>query len=227
MAVRQTRIYVPNNPPFDGNLWAETLMARVITPLVQHATGLKWFWFIRYRSPNPEFADSDGSKIPQDYFDDNPCRSIRFRFEIEDALRVQFEAQGDGLIQNEGCWNADWRAYDALGELGGHRFCGDIPENKPSQERADLLCGLLCSLSKVVLHSIVAADSGGRFRAETNHHNENPNHSTFDSLHHLFCNITAVPLYVQLFGPQPFVRTDWMPDPPPGLNLIASQPISF
>lgn len=46
------------------------------------------------------------------------------------------------------------------------------------------------------MHSLDGPYDHGRFRMEQNIDSENPNGSTFESLHHCFCNMTGVPLDV-------------------------------
>src|SRR5262245_2845477 len=109
MAIRQTRIYAPATPPYDGPFWAETIMARILKPLVTGQDGLQWFWFTKYASVQPEFADSDGNGVPSGFFGAQFCRSLRLRFEADDGVVGGFEHKGSQLIAQEGCWIADWR----------------------------------------------------------------------------------------------------------------------
>ncbi len=191
MAIRQTRIYAPAKAPYDSQLWAETMMARILKPLVISNEKLKWVWLTRYASTEPEFADSDGANVPTGYFHNNPCRSIRFRFEIDDSDLADFEREGNELIQQEGCWNADWREY-GIGELCSNRFIGEDRSQDRRDERLMIVKQVVESVSRLMLHALVPADQEGRFRVENNDDAENPHNSAFFSLHHLFCNTTEV-----------------------------------
>jgi hypothetical protein len=191
MTIRQTRIYTPAKPPYDTNLWAETVMARILKPLVDRNPQLRWVWFTRYVSGKPEFADSDGANVPPDFFDNNLCRSIRFRFEINDDDLDAFEQQAADLIRQEGCWIADWRDY-GIGELSSNRFVGEDRSQARRDERLGLVKRHVESVSRLMLHALVPADNEGRFRVENNDDQENPHNSAFFSLHHLFCNTTEV-----------------------------------
>lgn len=191
MAIRQTRIYAPAIAPYDSHIWAETMMARIIRPLVINNDRLKWVWLTRYSSAAPEFADSDGTNVPTGYFDNKHCRSLRFRFEIVDDELAAFEQHGNLLIQQDGCWNADWRDY-GIGELSSNRFVGEDRSQARRDERLLLVKQYLESVTRLMLHALVPADTEGRFRVENNDDNENPNNSAFFSLHHLFCNTTEV-----------------------------------
>ena len=59
------------------------------------------------------------------------------------------------------------------------------------------------AISQLVIDGLVGPDAEDRYRIETNSHPENPNGSTFESIHQIFYNITQVPLSVlNSEGPQ-------------------------
>ena len=195
MQTRQTRIYAPSKPPYDGKLWGETMIARIIKPLSHSGQGLEWIWFTRYASLETDFADSDGTHCPTAFFGGGLCRSLRLRFQISEDHRSEFEASAGELIQSEGCWIADWRDYDS-GELCSDRFTGEDRTDSRRAERKLLVMKYLHAVSRLALHSLVPADQEGRWRFEMNDDPQNAYGSTFFSLHHLFCNATNVPLGV-------------------------------
>ena len=60
----------------------------------------------------------------------------------------------------------------------------------------------LCATSRFVIDALDGPDAAGRFTQETNiETGHNPNRNTFESVHHLFCNITNVPTDVMLLEP--------------------------
>lgn len=189
MAIRQTRIYAPAAKPYD-QFWAETLMGRVVKPLVESHPEVKWFWMTRYASEKPEFADSDGANVPDGFFTDNPCRSLRFRFEIPDEKVAEFEAEGSQLIQTEQCWIADWREY-GIRELCSNRFIGEDRSDFRRDERLTIVKDYVGAISRLAIHALISAGEG-RFRFEQNDDPLNAHGSAFFSLHHLFCNTTEV-----------------------------------
>jgi hypothetical protein len=197
VVTKQVCIFAPTKQPYDGSSWAETIFGRIIKPLVASHAELRWFWFLRYGEPkNSGSPDFDVSRIADDFFPGGNGRLVRFRISIQESDFAAFESDGSDLIQQEGCGFSHWPDYGGLGELGGARFCGENGIVKPSAERAELNAQMLCSLSKLVLHSLVGPDADGRYKMESNVHKENPNGSTFESLHHCFCNMTGVPLDV-------------------------------
>jgi hypothetical protein len=58
---------------------------------------------------------------------------------------------------------------------------------------------LYCAISRLVIDALVGPDHLGRYRLERNDCNGNPQGSTFETLLHLFCNITNVPTEVEVF----------------------------
>lgn len=191
LAIVQTRIYAPAIAPYDDQYWAETMMARIIKPLIEQCTDIWWFWFTRYVSNERDFADSNGDTAPPEFFDRNNYRSLRFRLEIADAAFTEFEQRGNELIKGEGCWIADWRSY-GIGELSSNRFIGEDRSDHRRIQRLAIVRDYVAAVSRLALHALVPSDDQGRFRFEHNDDSQNPNDSAFFSLHHLFCNPTEV-----------------------------------
>ena len=214
MAIRQTRIFVPNTVPYDNTTWAETLLGRVIRPLVhQHAIG--WYWFSRYdQSLEGDWGDCDKRRVLEARHRlewNRHFRSLRLRFRVSDADVQAFEQDGTQRIEDEECVISDWRGFDLVAGLGCDRFVGEIRNATHRGERAELVVMFLNAVCKLVLHSLIGPDATGRFRLEANDDPQNPLGSSFESMHHLFCNITGVPVRVRVFsdGSQTFVGTDW------------------
>ncbi len=228
MAIRQTRIFVPNAVPYDSENWVETLMGRVIRPLVESNSRLEWFWFSRYHLPRGvDDGDCDISGIPADFEKDGHLRSLRFRYQIPDKNQRAFEEEGKRMIVAERCVISDWRDHDLLKDLGGDRFVGQVQDVDRRAERANLVVSYLHSVSKLVLHALVGPDQDGRFRMENNNDSQNPLGSSFESMHHLFCNITAVPLRVRIFtdGSQQSIGTGQPAGP--NWRLVQDIPIRY
>ncbi|HVP20264.1 MAG TPA: hypothetical protein VMS73_00230, partial [Anaerolineaceae bacterium] len=85
-----------------------------------------------------------------------------------------------------------------LADLGGNRFLGG--ENRPidkQTQRAQFVTCFLQSVSALVIDSLVGPDPENRYQIEYNNElQQNPNGSTFESLHHLFCNISQAPVSI-------------------------------
>jgi hypothetical protein len=207
MAVRQTRVFVRSQEPADD--WWTTLAAKVFRPLTsEFAASLRWFWFSRYGASTNDEEDCDITKIPADY--KHPAepggapfhRSMRFRFDIADDQQQKFKQRLEDLVLQGGYAISDVRDYPrCLEDTGGNRFLG-IENRQPGrpEQRSKLVLGFYHITSQFVLDALVGPDGNGRFKLETNDDKaNNPRGSTFQSLLHLFCNITEVPTDVWLF----------------------------
>jgi hypothetical protein len=227
MAVRQGRIFVPWETPFDGSTWAETLLGRVIRPLVDVHEGPKWFWFLRYVSHYPESLNCDIGQIPAErFYPQGVHRSIQFRFEIEDNQRERFERRGDELIAQAGCALSPWDDYGA-DELCSTRFLGP-GRNGDRLLRRSLMTEYLFSVARLVLHGLKGPDPYGRYSPEQNTDKQNPHGSSYESMHHMFCNMTGVPTTVLVLsnGVQDFFTTHWGAAPE-GFQLVTELPVVY
>jgi len=207
---RQTRIFAPLAVPFDS-CWAETIVGAIIAPAISQEQNLEWFWFSRYDcTALADAGDCDIRDIPQGFL--NPqnqfYRSIRFRYSITEEARQSFENRIQSQIANHGCWISDFLDYPFLEDLGGDRHIGGERTHDRRQHRAQLVGKLYQAISELVIDALVGPDKEGRYQAENNDDSlNNPLGSTFESLHHLFCNITDVPTRVLIS--QMGVGTDW------------------
>ncbi len=206
MAARQTRVFVPAAEP--ENDWAETLIGKLIRPLTEEfAEHLDWFWFSRYGPSADDSGDCDIARIPIEYKQapdrDNAGfhRSLRFRYAIDNEWQVPFEQRALQLITENSYCISDFRPYDFIGDTGNNRFLGN--ENRlpgRARQRAVLVTQFYMVISRLVIDALVGPDPSNRFRIETNDDLiQNPAGSTFQSLLHLFCNITKAPTDVYVF----------------------------
>ena len=206
MAIKQTRIFANHDEPIN---WAETLIGRVVRPLVvEFKNSLHSFWFSRYVCqigvPGEDCGDCDFNVIPNNFKQTIPGfvqpghRSMRFRFEVADSNQVDFEIRLQQLVLQHSYAISDVRDFDKLADLGGNRFLGAenrLPAN--ATQRAQLVTHFLQSISELFIDALVGPDPENRFRLEYNNElQQNPNGSTFESLHHLFCNMTQVPVSI-------------------------------
>jgi len=207
---RQTRIFVPYQIPFDSEFWAETVVGGVIVPSIKEFPELEWFWFSRYDCPaDVDSADCDIGAIPDGFI--NPqtktFRSIRFRYSLPDSTSDNFEKSCRTYLGQLNCWISDFRDYNFIGDLGGDRHLGGERSQDRRLRRAQLIAELYCLISRLIMDALIGPDEYGRFRLEKNDSRENPLGSSFESIHHLFCNITNVPLRI-LFS-NVSIGTDW------------------
>ena len=103
-----------------------------------------------------------------------------------------------------------------VGDLGHERFLPAAQIAFNPEQRAARIVNFLHATCLLYLECLVETPQG-YWRIEENPHPENPLKNTFQSIHHLFCNITQVPLELQLS-----IRTNWMSQP-----VIGNIPIRF
>ena len=240
MGIRQTRVFVASTEAEDD--WAETLIGSLLRPLTaEFAAHLDWFWFSRYGSAAEDSGDCDIALIPAEY--KRPLenggpeihRSMRFRYAIADEWQEPFERRARQLVTQQNYCVSDFRAYDFVGDTGNNRLLGN--ENRlpgRAQQRALLVTQFYMAISRLMIDALVGPDKDGRYRVESNDDElQNPAGSTFQSLLHLFCNITSVPTDVYVFrkeglnilGFGTFVNAP--PAPPGGWDDSTAHPIWF
>jgi len=240
MPIRQTRVFVPSIEPHAD--WAETLIGRVFRPVIaEFEDALEWFWFSRYVQPTDDSGDCDIQLIPEEY--KGPPgpggavvhRSMRLRFNVAAGRQCAFEQRATELINRGGYRISDFRDYDFVTDTGSNRFLG-LESRQPgrAEQRAELTVGFYWITSKLVMDALVGPNERGRFQLETSDDTiQNPRGSTFQSLLHLFCNITSVPtdVYVwlkpsmNLVGYGTFIEVP--PEPPGGWEQFQRFPIRY
>lgn len=194
-ATRQTTLFVPRGMPFDSRGWVETVLGRVVRPLVDGHPELIWYWFSRYVEPRNHNWEMSG--VPGTFdvaTNQGPAlRFVRFRFMIPETPRVSFEQEAQELFQREGCFVPGFWDYDPVEDLGSDRFLGEGRAENRRKSRSDLMVSYLHAVSRLALHSLSGPDPDGRFRLELNDNLQNPGGSTFVSIHHLLWNIAGLP----------------------------------
>jgi hypothetical protein len=240
MGVCQTRVFVQSNEPLED--WVETLIGRVFRPLItEFGESLHWFWFSRYGAPADDSGDCAIAQIPANYKQplqpggDGFHRSMRFRFSIADDRQEAFEQRGQELINAGGYCISDFRPYDHVVDTGNDRILGT--ENRHTgrpEKRAVLVTHFFAAISRLVVDALVGPNDQDRYQLESNDDKlQNPRRSTFQSLLHLFCNITDVPTDVHVFhktglsliGFGTFIYPPG--DPPGGWDGVTVHPIRY
>ena len=200
--IRQTRIFAPHEGLFANARWAETVIGRIIKPVVANfLDALKWYWFTRYvQPPEGDTGDCNFDQIPQDFIHPQSGlhKSIRFRYAVNDDTCEAFEEQCRELIENVGCAISDFRTYPILEDLGGERHLEEPRTPERVENRANLVVANYHSIAALILDALIGPDEEGHFLLP-HHHIADPQQETpFRVLHHIFCNASDVPLYVPL-----------------------------
>jgi hypothetical protein len=195
---RQTRIFVPRDDLFNHDRWAETIIGRIIAPLVRGADYLHWFWFSRYDCPREmDSGDCDIDQIPKEFVnpENQHYRSVRFRYCVpKDRMNI-FESECLKLISSANCVVSDFRDWDLVADLGAARFLDGETSDTRIRERAALVLENCYTIAKLILHALSGPDEEGRYHLP--HHLNPDQRSAFNVIHHLFCNMTDVVLFMQ------------------------------
>lgn len=200
MPERQVRIFIRSDEPHPQ--WVETLVGRVVKPFVEEKGGaLEWFWFSRYACPLDDSGDCDINQIPDECKQPPRHRSVRFRFSVANDQQQEVEADLIEKIAAAGAHISGIIPYNHVADTGNNRFVGaEDRSDAKRQRRAGLVIAYFMSVSKLFLDYLVGPDADNRWRLEDNDDTlQNPERNAFQSLHHMFCNITEVPLVV-IFG---------------------------
>lgn len=199
MANREIRIFIQKMAPYNVETWAETLLGRIIKPMVdKYESDLTWFWFTRYILPlSQDMGSCTPGKIPLEFSWDSESnsemglhKSIRFRYSIDDAALADFEMEARRLVESERCCVTDWLDWDLTEELSTERFIGEDRSEARCKERAELVVSYLHSLSRLLLHALVDPQNTGDFRFENNA--GQPLDSSLVVLHHLAANMMGI-----------------------------------
>ena len=206
---RQIRIFVP--PAADGNHWVETVVGRVIKPVVERHKP-EWMWFSRYGEDKERSSvDCDISKIPTHFGKNGFYRSVRFRACIDRGSQKEFEQETLDRIREAEFAASGFIDYPYVDDLAHPRFLGEprTPERKMC--RAELMGRYLDAAARLYFDALKAPGAGNSYELEPN---ENFG-SSFEGMRHLFCNMTNAPTPV-------FVNEDGAVQPNPSGEVVVT-----
>jgi len=208
----QTRIFVPPAAPYQPHCWVETIVGRIIAPLISKYS-ISEFWFSRYgQDKNGSSQDTDLTKIPSHFESSGSWRSVRFRLWLSPHHQQAFESDLFDRVKDANCAIADLRVYDPFSDLAKTSLCGGEFSDARRHQRKDIVRDFLCATSRLFIHMLEGPNHLGEFELEKNPDRANcPDEATFQYVHHLFCNLTEVPLSVSV--PVPGIGTSMYPAP--------------
>lgn len=196
--VQEIYIYYP--PTHLQDNWGNQIIGKVIQPIVENYT-VRWLWITRYLQP---VAYTPQVTVPHEYQFSMPEVSsepmnafILFRLSVEDKSA---QSHATELATTAGYYVSDWMDWDVVADLGSNRFIYSDPDDVERAERAHQIATFMSSTAMLLVSSL--KEENGEWRIETNNDKEgNPHGNFFQSVHHLFCNTTEVPLFVQIRSP--------------------------
>lgn len=194
---KQTRIFAHRD--HSDALWYQNILGKIIKPVTEEfVADLDWFWFSRYTGaipPNDLEENCIVANIPQECkrANDNHTRSVRFRYHISDEQRrVAFETAFEEAVNNEDCAITDYRPWDRLNDVGDNNHLGEQRTEERRNRRAEIIPKLYHQMSLLALDNLIEANND--FHFETNDSGHIPSPTSFGKPHHIFCNLTRIPL---------------------------------
>jgi len=198
---RQTRIFAPIDNVNPDEYWYENILGRVIKPITEKWNKLDWFWFSRYEHSLDINADENCvvNKIGGKFLGVNyRTTSIRFRFSVDESIHLQFESDLETLIKSHGYFITDFRDWDKS-ETGSGRHIGGQLTAERQEKRAERVTRFYHQTALLTLDALEFDANKQLYRFEKTTDAGMPYHnSCFTTPHHLFCNITKIPLYANV-----------------------------
>jgi hypothetical protein len=203
--IRQVRIFAPLGDLYEHERWAETMIGRIIAPVVrQSEDSLDWYWFTRYVTEADEAAgDCNLAAIPANFMhrETGYYQSMRFRYSVQDEAQADFEERCRALIGDAACAISGFLDYQILDDLGGTRHVEEPRTQERRERRAQLVAEHYYSVAKLILDALKGPDPDGRYHLP--HHEPFTGETPFQAFHHIYCNATDVPLFVRLIQQVP------------------------
>lgn len=182
MTHKSLHLQLPSCKPFDQDNWFESFVGEFVLPLL--ATELiDRYWFSRYQ-------------------DQTLGKHVKFRFFTKDypALEPKISIlMSKWTLKDLG----DEVEYTPVGDLGSPRFFGDNQRQTDKEQRASLVFDFFYATCRLFVDFLSNSDANGYWYLEKEEKSGQNFHTAFESLHHLFCNITDCPaLVVEVTHPQ-------------------------
>ena len=193
---KQTRIFTHQNHA--DTHWYQNILGKIIKPLAENNHDLEWFWFSRYTGAiagNDEEENCIVADIPAHCKrqGDNYTRNVRFRYHIKSEEQGKnFEKMFLELVLKADCAVTDFREWNRVVDVGSDEHVGEKRTEERRHRRAAILPKLYHQMSILTLDNLI--EDQGNFHFETNDSNGIPSPTSFGKPHHIFCNLTQIPL---------------------------------
>jgi len=185
----QLKIFAPWSPPYDDN-WVEQVLGDIVRPILRdYSSHIDSVWVTRYINRDPVKG------LGQPYLNEQgQWRHVLLRFLVkEEESLSNIKLATERLIRDVNCAIPfGWENYDLVGDLGSDRFIEANANSEDRIERAYFVFRFMDATIRLMLDSI-KQDNDKKWHLESNSHEQNPDKSFFQSVHHLFCNATNVP----------------------------------
>ncbi len=174
MEQRELYAKLPNNPPFDTDAFFPTFVGSFVLPLLA-TQNITRYWFTQYGSAGN--------------------RQIRFRYELNSFAQLQ--PQFDALVTQLGLTVNNSAVFDVVGDLSGQRFLGTNQRQTNYRARGEMIFDYLHATARLYIDTLSHCDANGYWHREDNQdRGNNDKGDSFETYHHLLCNMTGVPTEV-------------------------------
>jgi hypothetical protein len=188
-------LFAPAQPD-RGRNWVEQILGEVVKPIVDaFRSDIQWVWVTRYSGRYDTSALPLGAHLSPDFIFNGYYRFVVIRIMAHAAVVANIQAQVIEKATRAGCYiHPDgWITYDFVKDLGSDRFIRPDAASVERERRADLVARFVYATLQLMLDSLVT-DQHGSWMIENNADEaQNPRGSYFQSVHHLYCNVTNVP----------------------------------
>lgn len=166
------RFDIPDQKPYDRFDWYLQAYGNLLLPFLANHSPQR-FWFSRYQEPN----------MP---------KHLLVRYESE----TMFDPSSLDIQPSE------HTEFDIHADLSGTRFLGTNQRGHNAPDRGSKIFDFLHAAALLTLDQISHQDQDGYWAWEENPDSGN-NHfgRTLESVHHLFCNLSAIPTAVVIVDP--------------------------
>lgn len=195
----QIWVFAPWQPPYGQANWVEQILGEIVSPVMhEYDAQIDAVWLTRYVD-SMDKEPYDGLRQPflmqqdgQEYW-----RHAKLRFLLNGEID-SFKLRVETLIQNAECIAPlGWQDFDYVSDLGSDRFIRPQANLDERKQRAYLVFQFMNMTTRLMLDSVQKNDLG-QWMLEPNEYKEAPTTSFFQSVHHLFCNATEAPMFVEV-----------------------------
>ena len=177
--------------------WEEQIIGNVIKPAYEeYGDKVERIWITRYMQPYPA---KEGHTPPENMeLNESKYLYLTFRAQVQEDSREAFCEEVIQLVKEHEYYIGPegWSSYDLVGDLGNNRFIREDATDKEREVRANLVFSYMDSVARLIINALIFDEELGKWKKESNSDKNNSERDYFQSLHHLFCNATKVPVSV-------------------------------
>lgn len=186
-------IYMPENFEYEKD-WENQILGNVIKPIIEnYEDKLEWVWATSYIIPNNSNRLVSDHIYPSDYKENKYFYYLVVRFAAKTFNDYKYILEQIGKLSAKYHYYIPFEAriWSFMPDIGGDRFNRVDSGISERKHRSKLILEFMYSTLKLKIDSLIKQDD--RWEEELNVDTiQNPDNSFFQSVHHLFCNVTQV-----------------------------------